>query len=114
MTLTTIAALIGIVTYLICTAVKCKEIPDSISETAYIVDHPEIFTAVMVVEAALITPPLLQNSDENTAFLAFLTVIGLLVVAFTPNYKEEHRGLHNVGGWLAGAASQVLIALNAP
>lgn len=107
-------ALAAITIYLVCTAVKCKEIPDSISETAYIVDKPEIFTAIMSTEALVVLPALLEHCTENTAFLAFLTVVGLFMVAFTPKYKQENGAVHYVGGILAGVASQALIALNCP
>jgi hypothetical protein len=114
MSLTSILALISIAVYLICTAVKCKEIPDSISETAYIVDNPKVFTGIMLTEASLLMFPLLQNSSENTQWLAFLTVVGLIMVALTPKYKTEGGIAHYAGGMLSGIASQALIALNEP
>lgn len=114
MALTSTLALVAIAVYLVCTAIKCKEIPDSISETAYVVDKPEVFTGVMFTEACLLVFPLLEHSSENTQWLAFLTIAGLIIVALTPKYKTEGNIAHYIGGMLAGIASQALIALNEP
>ena len=114
MTLTSTLALISIAGYLICTAIKHKEIPDSISETAYIVDKPEVFTGVMFTEACLLMFPLLEHSSENTQWLAFLTIAGLIMVALTPKYKTEGGIAHYIGGMITGVASQALIAANEP
>lgn len=100
--------------YLIYTAIKAKEIPDSISDTAYVVKYTNTFTIFILLLAALFVPSILEKSAENTQFLAALTGAGLLGVAATPNYKTEGKLAHYGGGILSGVASQLLIYLNNP
>ena len=91
------------------------KIPQSISETSYLtLAHKGLFSAIMGVESALLLPTLLDKSAENTQFLGFLSIIGLLMVAASPYYKTENRLMHYLGGIVAGIGSQLLIALNNP
>lgn len=84
--------------------VKAKEIPDSISDTAYI-NNPKIFTMTLGGTAALLSPTLLQTASEGSKWAAFTSIIGLFLAALTPNYKLKDGFLHYFGGILAGASS---------
>lgn len=111
---TIIAALTAVV-YLIYAIIKSKGIPDSISATAYAIKHKKTFTAAMMGVSALMLPELLDNSADNTKFLAFLSVIGLMMVGLTPDYRTKEQGkLHYIGAFLAAAGSQLMLALNDP
>ena len=82
------------------------KIPQSISETSYLtLAHKGLFSAIMGVESALLLPTLLDKSAENTQFLGFLSIIGLLMVAASPYYKTENRLMHYLGGIVAGIGS---------
>lgn len=114
--MTIIATIIAIV-YILHAIIEHNEgkIPQSISETSYLtLKHKGLFSAVMGVESALLLPTLLDKSTENTQFLGFASIVGLLAVAASPYYKTHNRVMHYVGGILAGVASQALIALNNP
>lgn len=93
---------------------KNKGVPDSISATAYAVDHPIIFTLGLLSQCILMLPALIERSSTNTQFLAFLAIIGLGMVGMSPNYKEENKLQHYLGAGIAAVGSQLLIALNKP
>ena len=101
--------------YLTYAIIKSKGIPDSISATAYAIKHKKTFTAAMTGVAGLMLPELLTDSSDNTQFLALLSVVGLIMVGLTPDYKNKEQGkVHYTGAFLAAGASQLMLALNDP
>lgn len=106
-------ALLGMIAYLIYSTIRAKEIPDSISDTAYI-NSPTAFAVFMGALTTALTPVLLETASEPSKWAAFLTIVGLLMVHLTPKYKQENGAMHYAGGILAGIASQVLVAINTP
>lgn len=108
---TAIAAVLAML-YLSYMTLKAKEIPDSISETAYIADNQAVFTIGILAFTALIWFSLIQKCSPDTEYLAFLTAAGLTSVAFSPDYKTDHKIMHYGGGILALIASQLLIYFN--
>lgn len=109
--MTAIAAILATI-YLSYMACKAQEIPDSISETAYIADNKTVFTTAILAFISLICGALVQKCSDNTQFLAFLTSAGLTSVAFSPNYKTEHKIMHYGGGILTLIASQLALIFN--
>lgn len=111
MVTTALAAILAAIylTYMTC---KAKEIPDSISETAYIADNQGVFTACITSFLILITGSLIQKCSPDTQFLAFLTAAGLTSVAFSPDYKTNHKIMHYGGGILSLVASQLMLIFN--
>lgn len=111
-----ILALISILlvlAYIIYCTAKSKEIPDSISDTAYI-GSPKAFTGALCLTAATLFPVLLEEATEGSKWLAFLSIVGILMAGLTPNYKTKDSLIHYTGGILAGISSQALVALNQP
>ncbi len=93
-----------------------KEIPDSISATSYTLPSAGkwVFSAVFGLVGILIAPMLMEISSENTKFLVFLTIAGVLGVGGTPLLVNERNTIHNVCAVIAGLASQFLVYLNSP
>lgn len=87
---------------------------ESLSSTAYIVSNKLSFTLILLLIGGLLLPSMLEASSENTQFLAFLTVVGLSMVAVTPNYRSEDGLQHNIGGISCCICSQLLVMLNRP
>ena len=110
----TITAALAAVAYLIHAIKQNKGIPDSISATAYAVENPHYFTAAMFAEAILLLPMFLEKTPDSTEWIAFLSMLGLGAVGATPNYREEGGIAHNIGAFLTGIGSQLVIALNNP
>lgn len=115
--ITTPTIIAGLTTaiYLIYAVIKNKGIPDSISATAYAIKHKKTFTAAMMGVSALMLPELLDDSSDNTQCLSFLSIIGLMMVGLTPDYRTKEQGtIHYIGAFLAAVGSQLLLALNDP
>jgi len=108
---TAIAAVFAMI-YLTYMTYKAKQIPDSISETAYIANKKSTFTVAVMAFIALLWASLVQKCTTDTEYLAFLTAAGLVAVAHSPNYKNEHKIMHYGGGILSLIASQLIIYLN--
>jgi len=87
---------------------------ESISSTAYLVSHKIAFTLTLLAIGGLLLPSMLERSSEGTQFLAFLTVVGLSMVAVTPNYRSEDGLQHNIGGVGCCICSQLLVVFNQP
>lgn len=103
--LTAIAASIAGI-YLIYAVIKSKGIPDSISATAYAIKHKKTFTIVMSAMACLMLPELLMDSTDNTQWLAFCAIVGLIMVGLTPDYRTETQGkTHYIGAFLSAVCS---------
>ena len=68
-------------------------IPYSISDTYYLLGkHGLLFQLALAATAFTAMPMLIDNSSENTKFLAFLACSGLLFVAAAPLFKLELEG----------------------
>lgn len=89
-------------------------IPASVSETYYALERPKAFTACMAGAALLTLPAALEASGENSEFLIFLSVIGMVMVGLFPHFKTYEKGLHYTGAGLLFACSQAWVAANAP
>ena len=107
------AALI-IVAYLAYAVRMRREVPPSISQTAYDMRYKWTWTVVFGMEAWLIAPAFVEQTSEDTKFIAFLTVAAIGVLAMTPLWMKERNMLHNVAGIAACVFSQLAIALNLP
>lgn len=110
----TVTAALTAVAYLIYAIKQNKGIPDSVSATAYAIKNPHYFTSAMFAEVALLLPMFLENTPDSAEWLAFLSMLGLGAVGATPDYRKEGGIAHNIGGFLTGIGSQLVIALNNP
>ncbi len=93
-----------------------RQIPESISQTVYVLPRKGqwLFTIVIWVMCFLLTPVLMQVSSDSTRFLVFLMAVGLLGVGAMPLVAKEKNTAHYVCAAIAGIASQALVALNQP
>lgn len=109
-----ILSLILCLTFIAAMIRKNGGVLESISSTAYLVSHKIAFTLTLLIIGGLLLPSMLERSSEGTQFLAFLTVVGLSMVAVTPNYRSENGLQHNIGGIGCCICSQLLVMLNRP
>ena len=109
-----IVAIAALVAYLAYSIVLHRGVPTSISQTVYDMRNKWTWTVVLGVEAWLIAPSLIEQTSENTKFLAFFTIVSIGVLAVSPLWMKERNTLHNVATIVACVCSQLAIALNAP
>lgn len=93
-----------------------RQIPESISQTVFVLPRKGqwLFTVVMWVVGFLLMPVLMEKVSEQTQFIAFLMVSGILFVGASPLVLKEKNTIHYVFAAVAGIASQLLVALNKP
>lgn len=111
-----IIAVIIIVLYICAMIYAGGQIPESISQTVYVMPKAGqcVFTIVMMSEGFLLVPVLMDISAEWTQILAFLMTGGILGVGAAPLVAKEKNTFHYVCAAVSGIASQVLVALNQP
>lgn len=93
-----------------------KQIPESVSQTVYIMPRTGqwVFALVMMSVGFLLAPVLMEISAERTQVFAFLMTGGILGVGASPLVAKEKNTFHYVCAAISGIASQVLVALNQP
>lgn len=109
-----LASLLLIFLYVLSACVLQMKIPASISSTFYVLKHRWLFCSTMVLGGMLLLPAILECSKEGTEFLAYLAVIGLILVGFSPDYKGRDHIAHITGAWMTLLLSQIWVALNQP
>ena len=74
-----------------CIIKKFKEIPISLSETAYMLggNKKYLFTLYTVIIAVTLLPSLFNITTDSLEFLPFLMCAGLLFAGFTPAFKKS-------------------------
>jgi 4-amino-4-deoxy-L-arabinose transferase-like glycosyltransferase len=94
-------------------------IPDSISETFYILEERKkglgwIFTTWCWAVSFTLFPYWVEISSENTQFLPFFAAFGLCLVGVAPQFKEEGtvRKLHFIGASASGVCSILALCLS--
>ena len=66
------------------------------------IHNVNLWSAVNVVSALLIVPPMVQRGADNPLqFLGFFAPLFLLLVGFTPDYQDTKKknAIHQVGAW---------------
>lgn len=77
-----------------------------ISDGYYVSKNKWLFSAVMLLTAGLLLPPMLEFG--NVQFLAFFAVAALMFVAAEPHFKSDWGGkIHNTSAIIAGVCSQL-------
>ena len=76
--------------------IKANRIPQSISETAYIVPK-WVFTVGIMLIGITFMPYIIMLLSVKYEWLAFLFILGLWCVAASPYYKTEQVKLHYIG-----------------
>lgn len=105
-----------ILAYTLSVCIKFKGIPNSISASFYSLQHKYWFRFTMWLTPMLLIPAILEISDTNTQWLAYLACVGMIVVGCFPDYtgdKFYYRG-HVAGAVITMVSSQVWVAFHAP
>lgn len=94
--------------------IKGRGVPNSISATFYALDHKYWFRFTMWVTPMLLMPAILEVSRPGTEFLAFLALIGMIMVGSAPDYARDpfQHKVHVSGAIMCILFSQLWIALN--
>lgn len=114
MTTLTLLSIICILSYTLAVCLKFKGIPNSISASFYSLEHKWWFRFTMWVTPFLLLPEILEASTETTQFLAFLAIVGMVVVGCFPDYVSDQfnkRG-HTAGAIMCLVFSQLWVAFN--
>lgn len=116
-TLISILVLLSIATIALYTGAVCikgKGIPYSISATFYALEHKMWFRFTMWITPMLLMPAILEVSRPGTEFLAFLALIGMIMVGCAPDYARDpfQRKLHISGAIMCIGFSQAWVVFN--
>lgn len=109
-----IASIIGSLLLMVYTILMAKKKgcpPCSLSDTAYIVKSPKVFTFVIVMGTFLMTPQMIVNTSGWVGFLGIVFLFGMMMVGASPHYRTIGKALHMVGAFTAAISSQLLIGL---
>ena len=92
--------------------IKGRGVPNSISATFYALAHKYWFRFTMWVTPML--PAILEVSRAGTEFLAFLALIGMIMVGSAPDYARDpfQHKVHVSGAVMCIGFSQLWVALN--
>ena len=92
---------------------KKKEIPYSVSATYYSLKNRFWFGACMIGASLLLLPSTFNVSTEDSHFLIFLSVIGMVVLGVSPNFKTEQKTPHVIGACMSLIFSQIWVGYSA-
>ena len=112
----TLLSLGCILSYTLAVCLKFKGIPASISSSFYSLQHKYWFRFTMWLTPMLLMPAILEISDTNTQWLAYLACVGMIVVGCFPDYtgdKFYYRG-HVAGAVVTMVSSQLWVLFNCP
>lgn len=122
-----IIAVLILVAYIVTMCVVGKKIPDSLSQSVFFLPPGGawLWTVVITVVSFLTVPTLIERSSENTQWMAFIAVFGLLLVAVCPllpkkgtddqtDTKSPTYKIHIAGAVICAIMSQLDIAFNQP
>lgn len=102
-------------TYTAAVCVKQGGVPDSISATFYKLEHKLWFMTTMWLTAGLLMPAILEVSQQDTEWTAFIACVGMFLVGAAPNFKDGFEGkIHRIGAILCIVGSQVWVMFNQP
>lgn len=102
--------LIYLILYIIYFIKLDHRIPQSLSQTAYLMQGRKLFLYTFwSVGIILLYPLSLINIP-----LSLLFTLGLLCVGISPWYKQYGKIIHFAGGYLSGIVSQILVTLVNP
>lgn len=94
--------------------IKGHGVPNSISATFYALQHKYWFRFTMWATPILLMPAILEVSRPGTEFLAFLALIGMILVGCAPDYVRDpfQRKLHIAGAIMCISFSQAWVGFN--
>lgn len=113
-------------TYILTLCVVQRRIPNSVSQTVFLLPKAGtwLWTVVVAAVAFLTMPTFIDRTAESVQFLAFFACAGLLVVAVCPlvakkgdaeSYKDAPTyRIHVAGAYTSAVASQLVVAICQP
>lgn len=109
-----ILSILVIAAYTAAVCIRNEGVPNSISATFYAIRHRWWFRLTMWLTPMLLMPSILEVSKESTEFLAFLALVGMIVVGCFPDYASDkfNRRGHIAGAVMAIGFSQLWVAFN--
>lgn len=109
-----ILSILIITAYTTAVCVKAKGVPNSISATFYALTHKYWFRFTMWATPMLLMPAILEYSRPGTEFLAFLALVGMILVGCAPDYARDpfQHKLHISGAVMCIGFSQLWVAVN--
>lgn len=110
-----IVSFLLILTYVIIYVTK-HGIPHSLSQTYYGITYKVLFSITIILASILLFPKMLEVTPENLQFLAFLTLMGIIAVGCSPNFKDSSMidNIHMISAGMSLITSQLLILLTNP
>lgn len=106
-----------IITVYTAVVVMKSGIPYSLSETYYRIEHKRGFSIAMLFTAFTLLPVGLEVSTEESQFLIFLSVVGMAIVALSPNFahgEREEKIAHYIGSAILLVGTQTWVSINSP
>lgn len=101
--------------YIVGCIVAFGDIPESVSDTFYKLQHKHHFLVAMWGGAIALLPPMLETSTESSQFLAFLAMTGMIMVGAAPNFKDKwERKIHVTGASMLLICSLLWCAISQP
>lgn len=109
-----ILSVLAISLYTGAVCIKAKGVPNSISATFYALAHKYWFRFTMWATLILLMPAILEVSRPDTEFLAFLALVGMIMVGCAPDYVRDpfQHKLHVSGAIMCIGFSQAWVAFN--
>lgn len=114
---TAIIAFTLLAAYIVTACIINRSIPDSISQMVNSLPSSGmwLWSAVMLITAALTMPAALAAASDNTRFLAFLSCISIVFMALTPLVSQTITmayHVHMATAIISAVTSQLLVAAN--
>ena len=88
-------------------------LPDSISQSFYLLKYKWIFSVAMLLTAALLMPAAIESGLPESQWSAFLSCTGMIFVAFAPNFRDNlSYEVHMIGAVVCVTVSQIWVSYN--
>jgi hypothetical protein len=105
--------------YTVTLCVVGRQIPDSLSQSVFNLPPSGawLWTVVLYTASFLTVPTYIDHTNENTKWLAFLAIVGLLFVGAAPLVKDKSDLAYKVhcgAAILCAVCSQLVLTFNCP
>lgn len=109
-----ILSILIIAGYTAAVCIKGRGVPYSISATFYALEHKWWFRFTMWLTPMLLMPAILEISRPGTEFLAFLALVGMIMVGSAPDYARDpfQHKVHVSGAVMCIVFSQAWVGFN--
>ena len=117
MLISTIISIVVFAVYVTAILAKFKTVPESLSNTYYMLGKwGPLFTLMMFTCAFTILPPMLELTNPNFQFVAFFCPAAICFVGAAPNFKKDQMEckVHVVSAWISAIAGLLWVAFLTP